>query len=419
MINFKTFSKKQLQVLSWWANPDISKKYDAIIADGSIRSGKTMSMSLSFVLWAMNSFNECNFAICGKTVGSCRRNVISPLLNMIGQRYKIKDKRSENVIIIENNGIQNSFYIFGGKDESSQDLIQGITLAGVFLDEVALMPQSFVNQATGRCSVQGAKFWFNCNPDTPYHWFYQEWIKKADNKNALHLHFTMDDNLTLSDSIKERYQNMYSGTFYERYILGLWVSAEGLIYPMFDKQKHIVKTEPRYYSKYYVSIDYGTLNPFSAGLWGLSNKVWYRIREYYYDGRKSNHQKTDEEYYNELEKLIGGLHITSIIVDPSAASFITLIRRKGKYNVIPAVNDVLDGIRYTSDCIKNCEILFNDCCTNTFAEFVSYIWDTKHSEKTGEDKPLKEHDHAMDDIRYFCYTVLTRNGRTGIVNLRR
>lgn len=419
MINFKTFSKKQLQVLSWWANPDISKKYDAIIADGSIRSGKTMSMSISFVLWAMNSFNECNFAICGKTVGSCRRNVISPLLNMIGQRYKIKDKRSENVIIIENNGIQNSFYIFGGKDESSQDLIQGITLAGVFLDEVALMPQSFVNQATGRCSVQGAKFWFNCNPDTPYHWFYQEWIKKASDKKALHLHFTMDDNLTLSDSIKERYQNMYSGTFYERYILGLWVSAEGLIYPMFDKQKHIVKTEPRYYSKYYVSIDYGTLNPFSAGLWGLSNKVWYRIREYYYDGRKSNHQKTDEEYYNELEKLISGLHITSIIVDPSAASFITLIRRKGKYNVIPAVNDVLDGIRYTSDCIKNGEILFNDCCKNTFAEFISYIWDTKHSEKTGEDKPLKEHDHAMDDIRYFCYTVLTRNGRTGIVNLRR
>lgn len=425
---FKLFSKKQLQVLSWWANPVVSSKYDAIIADGSIRSGKTMSMSLSFILWAMNSFNECNFAICGKTVGSCRRNVITPLLNMIRQRFKIKDKRSDNVIVIEQSGVQNSFYIFGGKDESSQDLIQGITLAGVLLDEVALMPQSFVNQATSRCSVQGAKLWFNCNPDTPYHWFYEEWLgkddEKAKEKKALHLHFTMNDNLTLSSETRERYESMYSGTFYERYILGLWVSAEGLIYPMFDKNRHIVKTENRYYSQYYVSIDYGTLNPFSAGLWGKSENVWYRIKEYYYDGRKlsrqnKQNQKTDEEYYQEIEKLTKGLHITSIVVDPSAASFIALIRRKGRYNVIPANNDVLDGIRYTSDCIKNGRILFNDCCENTFAEFVSYIWDTKHAEKTGEDKPLKEHDHAMDDIRYFCYTILHRNGGVGIVNLRR
>lgn len=423
MSKFKIFSKKQLQVLTWWANPAIADKYDAIIADGSIRSGKTMSMSLSFILWAMSNFNECNFAICGKTVGSCRRNVITPLLQMIRHRFRIKDKRSDNVIVIEQNGIQNSFYIFGGKDESSQDLIQGITLAGVLLDEVALMPQSFVNQATGRCSVNGAKFWFNCNPDTPYHWFYEEWLgkndEKAKEKKALHLHFTMCDNLTLSAETKERYESMYSGTFYERYIRGLWVAAEGLIYPLFNKKIHVVKTEPRRYTQYYVSVDYGTLNPFSAGLWGKCGNAWYRIREYYYDGRKKGHQKTDEEYYQEVEKLINGLHVTSLIVDPSAASFITLIRRKGKYNVIPAKNDVLDGIRYTSDCIKNGRILFNDCCKNIFSEFVSYIWDTHYAKKTGEDRPVKEHDHAMDEMRYFCYTILHRNDGVGVVNLRR
>ena len=416
---FRQFSKKQLQVLTWWANPVISQKYNAVIADGSIRSGKTMSMSLSFVLWAMSNFNECNFAICGKTVGSCRRNVITPLLSMIRQRYRIKDKRSDNVIIIESDNIKNSFYIFGGKDESSQDLIQGITLAGVLLDEVALMPQSFVNQATGRCSVEGARFWFNCNPDTPYHWFYQNWIKKADEKNALHLHFTMDDNLTLSEETKKRYQSMYSGTFYERYILGLWVAAEGLIYPMFSKALHVVKAEPRHCSKYYVSIDYGTLNPFSAGLWGKSGNIWYRIKEYYYDGRKQGYQKTDEEYYTELERLTKGLNVTGVIVDPSAASFITVIRRKGRYNVIPADNNVLDGIRYTADCLKNNKIKFNECCENTFAEFVSYVWDTKYAQKTGEDKPVKEHDHAMDDIRYFCYTVLSRESGLGVVRLGR
>ena len=413
MAKFETFSKKQLQVLTWWANPKIAAKYNAIIANGSIRSGKTMSMSLSFIFWAMTNFNEQNFAICGKTVGSCRRNVITPLLKMIRSRYKIKDKRSENVIELEHGGIKNSFYIFGGKDESSQDLIQGITLAGVLLDEVALMPQSFVNQATGRCSVDGAKFWFNCNPESPYHWFYKEWVdtksEQAQDKNVIRLNFTMDDNPALSEETKERYKSMYTGSFYKRYILGLWVAAEGRIY-QFEKSEYTVLSEKRYYSQYYVSIDYGTLNPFSSGLWGLHKGVWYRVREYYYNGRQSGRQKTDEEYYTEVVKLIDGLHITSIIVDPSAASFITLIRRKGRYTVIPANNDVLAGIRFTSDCIKSGKIKINDCCSNILGEFTAYVWDTKHAEKTGEDKPVKEHDHAMDDMRYFCYTVLNNKG---------
>lgn len=191
-MEIKPFSAKQLKVMTWWACPEISNKYDAVIADGSIRSGKTMSMSLSFILWAMTSFDGCNFAICGKTVGSCRRNVIKPLLDMIRSRYKIQDKRTENMIVLQNGRRRNYFYIFGGKDESSQDLIQGITLAGVMLDEVALMPRSFVEQALGRCSVEGARFWFNCNPDNPYHWFYQEWIQGAEDKKALYLHFTSE-----------------------------------------------------------------------------------------------------------------------------------------------------------------------------------------------------------------------------------
>lgn len=417
MSKFKQFSRKQLQVLSWWTTPDIADKYNAVIADGSIRSGKTMSMSLSFVLWAMTRFNGCNFAICGKTVGSCRRNVIKPLLDMINTRYTIRDKRSENLIVIEQNGRANNFYVFGGKDESSQDLIQGITLAGVLLDEVALMPRSFVDQAIARCSVAGAKMWFNCNPDTPYHWFYKEWIKKAIEKKVLYLHFCMDDNLTLSDEIKQRYQSLYTGSFFDRYILGKWVAADGLIYPMFSKSANVVPTVDRPYHNYYVSCDYGTLNPFSIGLWGQSGGVWYRVKEYYYDGRERGRQKTDEEYYKELCKLIGNRPIRNVIVDPSAASFIEVIRRHGKYNVQKADNAVLDGIRLTATCLQDGKIKFNDCCTNTFAEFVSYVWDTKHAEKSGEDKPVKEHDHAMDDIRYFCSTVIGKNSN-GIVNLR-
>lgn len=417
MSKYKQFSPKQLRVLTWWMHPEISKKYNAVIADGSIRSGKTMSMSNGFVFWTMNRFSEQNFAICGKTVGSCYRNVIKPLIQMISGRYQVKYLRSENLMIIKQGAKTNYFYIFGGKDESSQDLIQGITLAGVLLDEVALMPRSFVEQALARCSVTGSRFWFNCNPDTPYHWFYKEWIEKSEDKKALYLHFNMDDNLTLSEEVKDRYKSLYSGSFYDRYIEGLWVAADGLVYPMFSRDKCIVPTQNRSYTMYYVSIDYGTLNPFSAGLWGLCGGVWYRIGEYYYDGREHGRQKTDDEYYIELDKLVGGRNIRSIIIDPSAASFITLIRRKGKYAVMKADNAVLDGIRETATCLQTGKIKFNDCCENTFKEFSSYVWDTKHAESTGEDKPMKVHDHAMDDIRYFVKTIVTKHN--GAVTLRR
>lgn len=405
-------------MITWWLHPEVSEKYDAVIADGSIRSGKTMSMSLSFIIWAMTNFNGRNFAICGKTVGSCRRNVIKPLLSMIQYRYSVREKRSENMFIVRNGNTENYFYIFGGKDESSQDLIQGITLAGVMLDEVALMPRSFVEQALGRCSVRGSRYWFDCNPDNPYHWFYTEWIQQAKQKRALYLHFTMDDNLTLSEKVKKRYYGLYSGNFYERYILGRWVAADGLVYPDFNKNHCVVPTVERYYTRFCVSIDYGTLNPFSMGLWGYYKGAWYRVREYYYDGRAKRKQKTDTEYYDDLEKFIGPLHIEEIIIDPSAASFIAEIEKHGKYIVQKAKNDVLDGIRFTAVCIQQHRIMFNDCCENTIKEFASYVWDTNASRRTGVDTVVKQFDHAMDDMRYFCYTRLA-NDMPGVVQLLR
>ena len=180
VFKFKPFSQKQKQVLTWWMPNSPVKDYDGIIADGAIRSGKTVCMSLSFVLWAMEKFSGQNFAMCGKTIGSFRRNVLFWLKLMLKSRgYQATDHRADNLVEISRKGTTNYFYIFGGKDERSQDLIQGITLAGVFCDEVALMPESFVNQATGRCSVEGSKYWFNCNPDGPYHWFKVNWIDKA------------------------------------------------------------------------------------------------------------------------------------------------------------------------------------------------------------------------------------------------
>lgn len=382
--------------LLWWKMAKHQHR-DGVICDGSIRSGKTVSMTVGFILWSMTRFNGQSFAICGRTIESLRRNVIVHVPTWLEGIFSITERRSENKLIVTVGGRSNSYYLFGGRDESSYTLIQGITLAGVLFDEVALMPRSFVEQAMARCSVSGSKFWFNCNPESPGHWFYKEWISKSASRNMLYLHFTMDDNLSLDNKIKARYEGMYTGVFYERYIRGLWVVAEGLIYSMFNKTYHIVPSIDRAYEQYYISIDYGTLNPTSAGLWGLLQGKWYRVREYYYDGRKEGRSRTDEEHYEAVEKLAGNLPIKKVIVDPSAASFIEVIRRHDRFRVEQASNRVLDGIRDVGTHLAGGDLFFCDCCEDCIREFGLYRWD----EKATEDRPLKTDDHAMDDVRYF------------------
>lgn len=408
VFKFLPFSKKQKQVLTWWLSNSPVHDQDGIIADGAIRSGKTLCMSLSFVMWAMECFDGQNLAMCGKTIGSFRRNVLFWLKLMLRSRgYKVEDHRADNLVVVTRRGIENYFYIFGGKDERSQDLIQGITLAGVFFDEVALMPESFVNQATGRCSVDGSKFWFNCNPDGPYHWFKTNWIDRAEEKKLVYLHFTMEDNLSLTERIKARYRSMYSGVFYKRYILGLWAVAEGIIFDMFDTVKHVTQDLPETAGSRYVSIDYGTQNATVFLLWEKNLKgQWICSKEYYYSGRVESNQKTDSEYADDLEEFTNGLDIEKVIVDPAAASFIAELKKRG-FRIKKAKNDVLDGIRFVGNMLNLGALLFSEDCKETIKEFSSYIWDEKALER-GEDKPIKQHDHCMDAVRYFAYTIIRR-----------
>ncbi|MCX81753.1 PBSX family phage terminase large subunit [Listeria monocytogenes] len=411
---FKPFSQKQLKVLKWWRPDSPHCKLDGIICDGAVRAGKTSAMSLSYVMWAMDEFDGKNFGLSGKTIGSLRRNVIKPLKQMLKARgYRVKDHRTDNMLTISFRGSVNDFYLFGGKDESSQDLIQGITLAGMFFDEVALMTKSFVKQAIARLSVDGAKQWFNCNPDSPYHWFKKEFLDQLEEKRILHLHFTMDDNLSLSERVKERFKRTFQGIFYQRYILGLWVLAEGVIYDMFDKDKHVVKTEDRSYTRYYISCDYGTQNPFALGLWGLNDGVWYKVKEFHYSGREKGIQRTDEQYITNLNEFADGL-TNKIIIDPSATSFITAARQNG-WKVIKAKNDVVEGLRNVATCLGEGLIKYNDCCIKTFEEFSSYVWDEKATLK-GLDAPLKTNDHHMDSDRYFVNTIIKNKNKLGSIN---
>lgn len=394
-------SPKQAKILSFPYS-----KYDALICDGAVRSGKTSIMMWAFVRWAMENFSGQRFGVCGRTVDSCTKNIIVPFtaMSLAKERYIIRWRRGDKVMEVRRGAVTNYFEVFGGKDEASYTLIQGRTLAGVLLDEVVLMPRSFVEQALTRCSVDGAKLWFSCNPGSPQHWFYLEWIKRHKERNALYLHFEMTDNPGLSEKTLERYQNMFTGVFYDRYIRGLWVLAEGLVYDF--GEENIVDDVPES-GEYYISCDYGTLNPFSAGLWCWDGKTATRIREYYYSGREEHRNKTDEEYYTELEKLVGELPVISVIVDPSAASFIEVIKRHGKFKVRKAVNDVLPGIATTARYLRSGALKIHRSCKDAIREFGLYRWD----EKSTEDRPIKENDHAMDDTRYFAMTVLRRKVR--------
>ena len=416
---FSPFSDRQLQVLRWWTESSPYKDYDGIIADGAIRSGKTLSMSTSFVMWAMETFEGKQFGLCGKSIGSLRRNVINPLIQVLPTLgYKVNERRADNLLIISKGGRTNNFYEFGGKDESSQSIIQGITLAGILLDEVALMPESFVNQATSRCSIDGSKMFFNCNPSNRMHFFKLGWINQYKSKRLLYLHFTMEDNYSLSERIKERYRNMYVGIFYRRYILGEWVSADGLVYDMWDNTENTYTDDDEQWQKAttpkeigrmkrYIACDYGTTNPMVfLDIYDDDDTFWVN-NEYYYDSRKTQRQKTDSEYADDFEEFVGHDLTVDVVIDPSAESFRIELLNRG-YRVHKANNDVLDGIRVMSGFIAKRKLkVSRERCPAFQQEIEAYIWDEKAIQR-GEERPVKVGDHALDSCRYFLKTMVNR-----------
>ena len=423
IFKFQKFSRKQRQIFTWWLPNSPVREAGGIIADGAIRSGKTVSMSLSYTMWSMANYDGQNFIMAGKTISSFKRNVLQNLKLMLTSRgyhwiYHISGD-FPNMLEVSRNGRTNYFYIFGGKDEGSQDLVQGITAAGAFFDEVALMPESFVNQATARCSVEGATWWFNCNPAGPMHWFKLEWIDKRIKKRLLYLHFTMDDNLSLSEKVKEKYRAMYAGVFYLRYIKGLWAVAEGLIYTMLtDENLYTDQERPvalKNTAMKAITVDYGTTNPcVFLEVWDDGQTIWIE-QEYRWDSRSeearrsANPQRTDAQYADDMTEFMGmePQDQCMVVVDPSAASFITELRSRGLY-VKPANNEVADGIRVVGSLLAKRNIRINkDNCKGLISEMQSYVWDDKAAER-GEEKPVKQKDHGPDALRYYCYTVLPK-----------
>jgi PBSX family phage terminase large subunit len=409
---FSQFSIKQQQLIYW---PDYYKDCNMVIADGSIRSGKTIAMIVGFLYWAFKNFynksGAYNFILAGRSAGALKRNVINPMrqiLNAWGVEHSYI--RSEDPHIQIGNL---TFYLFGGSTEASQDTLQGLTAASTLLDEAALMPQSFVEQAIARCSVDGFKIWFNCNPESPYHFLNVEMIQKAAEKKIVHLHFTLNDNLTLSERVKENYRRMFTGVFFDRYILGLWRAAEGIIYSMFSDIENTYddSTRPPHLESYalrYITIDYGTANPCCfLDIYDDGDTIWIE-NEYYWDGREKRQPKSDPQYADDLKTFIAHTpEPQRIILDPSALNFKTMLQQRG-FIVKSANNDVSAGISAVASLLFRRKIKVHKCCVNFIREVHTYSWDEKKAQQTGKEEPIKVGDHSQDALRYFVYTILPK-----------
>lgn len=413
VFKFKPFSRKQRKVLNWWCRSSPVRDYNGIIADGAIRSGKSVAMSLSFVIWAMSEFEACNFAMCGKTIGSFRRNVLFWLKLMLRSRgYSVSEQRTENLVIVRRGSVENYFYVFGGKDERSQDLIQGITLAGVFFDEVALMPESFVNQATGRCSVDGSKFWFNCNPGSPAHWFKTGWIDKRADKRLLYLHFTMDDNLSLSEAVKGRYRGMYTGVFFKRYILGEWKSADGVIYRQFadDPERFILDEVPADIIIGTMGLDFGGNGSAHAGcLVGITRG--YRsivILDEYYRKEVIDPGTLTDDVCGFVQRSQAQVRAASIWCDSAETTLIKGIRTEVFARHIPVEvrnarkGEIIDRIRLCDMLMSQGRFFIMRRCRHTIAALSEAVWDGKSPTR---DRRLDDGSTNIDSLDALEYAL--------------
>ena len=365
---------------------------------GSVRSGKTWISLVLWCIWIQNMPIDKSYLMTAKTLSTLKRNCLDVLERLAG-----KEHFSYTLSKKEGRLFGRKIYLEGVSDSSAESKIRGMTLQGAYCDELTLFTEDFFSMLLSRLSEGGARLFATTNPDSPQHWLKVNYIDRSDELDILVFKFLIDENTFLDPKYVEELKKEYTGVFYRRFILGDWCNAEGLVYPMFDPKLHMTNTipPPKGFAEYYISMDYGTVNPCSMGLWRLDDSLAVRLAETYYSSRRERKQLTDEEYYTMLEELASDYPIKCVIVDPSAASFIETVRRHGRFSVRRANNNVLNGIRTTGTLLKNQKLLFHSSCRDLETEFGAYSWNPQ----SPTDSVIKEYDHAMDDMRYFCATI--------------
>lgn len=371
---------------------------------GSVRSGKTYSSLLRWLEFVQEA-PKGNLAMTGRTSATIKRNIIDEICNLIGADAHYFIGKQELTLW------GRKIYIIPAVDERSEGKVRGLSLAGLYCDELTLIPQSFFTMALSRLSIPEAKLFATTNPDSPYHYIKTEFIDRQDELDLKVFEFYLDDNPSLTDGFKNALKKEYRGLWYKRFIGGEWCLAEGVIFDFFDNRLHVIDFPPGQAKEYLVGVDYGTINPTAFLLVGYNPRLYPNIwieREYYYDSKEHNRQKTDSEYADDLKAFCKDLPISQIFIDPSAASFKLECQRQGIRNLYDANNDVLDGIRFVSSLFINGTLKICSQCANLIKEMASYRWDDK-SKLSGIDKPLKQDDHLADCLRYIIFSRLGQN----------
>lgn len=403
------------------------------IYEGAIRSGKTFSSILAWLAFVASAPLNGELIMIGKNKDSIYRNVFAPIENepaLAMVAAHVHYRQGSNTARILGRRVN----VVGANDSKAESKIRGMTVAGAYIDEVTVIPVEFFKQMLGRMSVVGARMFGTTNPDSPAHWLKVEYLDKigvADKNGYVQLqnwarfHFTIDDNPSLSDEYKESIRREYTGLWYRRFILGLWVSAEGAIYDMWDAAPfnparpvdggHVIawKDLPRMVELYGVGIDYGTTNPTSAVLMGLGvDGRLYLIDEYRHETLDGELRLADPQLSKRLRDWLAENHLPYenrlkaqyIVLDPSAASFHVQLQLDGVHNVAPAENDVLYGIRTVSGLLSQKMLITSDRCRGWINEAPGYSWDPT-AQLAGQDKPLKTADHSCDAVRYIVATT--------------
>lgn len=384
------------------------------VAEGGKRGGKNVLNAIAFAL-NLEEHPERLHLIAGVNIAAAKVNVIDcdgfGLANYFEGRCREGEYKKRDALFIKTRTGEKIVLVSGLGKDGDEKKIKGNTYGMVYITEVNECHPNGIQECFDRTlTSRDRKIFHDLNPKAEGHFYYTNILNFHEQKQLTNQnygfnygHFTIADNMSLTqekiDIEIDKYD--HKSVWFMRDILGQRKQAEGLVYPMFNPKIHVVPTISRPYEKYYISMDYGIQNPTAMGLWGLYKGVWYLTKEYYHSGRETNEQKTDEEYYLELEKLAGDLKIQQIIVDPSAASFITLVRRKGNRSVKGADNAVIDGIRETASALQSGKIKINDCCLHMIKEMGLYSWDNK----AVEDKVIKDNDHMQDQLRYFVKTL--------------
>jgi PBSX family phage terminase large subunit len=369
------------------------------IWEGPVRSGKSYACFWRWIDFIQNG-PKGPLIVCGRTEPTIKRNIVRPLYDLIGDDLQYLSGKGE--IKLWGRTID----VVGANDERAEAKIRGSEYVGALLDEVTIIPENFTKMLFSRLSLPGAKLFGSTNPDSPFHWLKVEFIDKAAERDIAVFKFSIEDNPSLGEDYKNNLKKEYSGLWYQRYIEGKWVLAEGAIYDFFTEDLHTILQPPGPATYYICGIDYGTSNPCVFSLIGYNSGLYPNIwleKEYYYDSKAKNRQKSDSDYAKDLIDFISGYPVKAIYIDPSALSFKVEMRKVGVVDVLDAKNDVIPGIRFQGQLLSNGTYKICKTCVNSIKEYSTYLWDERAS-KRGIDQPIKQNDHSCDAQRYALYT---------------